>query len=344
MAVNIGAYVSVLRKFGVGAMLLVALSVIGMGKAVAQSINTSILPPDRCTVWNPGMMGVGGIPVRSTVCSMLTPRGGGLDDTAQIQAAIKACPARQVVQLSAGTFIINNGNFVLVNQSITLRGAGPGQTILKKTDGAAPFPAPALGPNPSPIVIVGPRIWVNVPVSSNVAGSADLTADAVKGAYSVTVASTANFSAGQIVLLDEASGASWQTDPEGNGRGQIWAAPDWRVVWQKHNPPLQYNDDFAANDYPTTPGGPGQWFSRLNRPTSEIKQIASISGSTIKFTPPIHISYRAGNTAQLSWYGYAHVQNAGVEDLTLTGGDFNNLFFNWAAQSWGKNGESSVSL
>jgi hypothetical protein len=62
-----------------------------------------------------------------------------------------------------------------------------------------------------------------------------------KGAFSVTVASTAGFSPGQIVLLDEASGAGWQTDPQ--GRGQIWASPDFRVVWRKHNPVVPYVDD-----------------------------------------------------------------------------------------------------
>jgi hypothetical protein len=38
----------------------------------------------------PGMMAVGGIPVRSAICTTLTPKGGTLDDTAQIQAAINA--------------------------------------------------------------------------------------------------------------------------------------------------------------------------------------------------------------------------------------------------------------
>ena len=45
-------------------------------------------------------MAVGGIPVRLKSCAQLTPHGGGGDDTAQIQAAIKACPAGQVVQLA----------------------------------------------------------------------------------------------------------------------------------------------------------------------------------------------------------------------------------------------------
>jgi hypothetical protein len=292
------------------------------------------LPADRATVWSPGLMGAGGIPVRSTVCAMLTPRGAGQDDTAQIQAAIRVCPPGQVVQLAAGTFIINSGNFVLINKGITLRGGGSGRTTLAKTNGAKPFQE-AVSAHPSPLIIVGPSRWNNSPV-----GSTDLTADAVKGAYTVMVASTAGFSPGQIVLLDEASGASWQTDPQ--GRGQIWASPDFRVVWRKHNPLVPYVDDFAADTFPTTPGSAGQWFSRLDRPTAELKQIAAISGSAITFTTPNHISYRASHTAQLSRYGQPHVKNAGVEDLTLIGGDNGNLRFEWAAMSWAKNVENTV--
>jgi hypothetical protein len=287
------------------------------------------------------MMGVGGIPVRSTVCAALTPHGEGQDDAAQIQAAINRCPPRQVVQLAAGTFLINSGHFLLINKGITLRGAGPGQTTLAKTDGANPYPQRAVGANPSPLIIVGPSRWkVDGSDSVGVIGSANLTADAAKGANTVTVASTAGFSAGQIVLLDEASGAGWQHDPL--PRGQIWAAPDWRTVWQKHNPPSKV-DDFMADAFPTTRDGPGQWFSRLDRPTAEIKQIASISGATITFTTPIHISYRTSHTAQLSRYGQRHVQNAGVENLKLIGGDHSgNLVFNWAALSWARNIESTV--
>jgi hypothetical protein len=299
------------------------------------SIGTSdLLPADRATAWNPGMMGVGGIPVRSTVCSTLTPRGVALDDTARIQAAINACPAGQVVQLTAGTFIINSGNFLLINKGITLRGAGPGQTTLAKTDGAKPFQE-AVSAKPSPLIIVGPSRW-----SGGVVGSANLTADAVKGAYVVTVASAAGFSPGQIVLLDEASGAGWRTDPQ--GRGQIWASSDWRVVWQKHNPVVPYVDDFAADAFPTTPGTAGSWFSRLARPTAEVKQIASVSRSTITFTTPIHISYRSSHAAQLSRYEQPHVKNAGVEDLKLIGGDNGNLRFDWAALSWARNVESTI--
>jgi hypothetical protein len=294
----------------------------------------AFLPADRATTWNPGMMGAGGIPVRSKVCATLNSRGGALDDTAQIQVAMNACPAGQVVQLAAGTFIINSGNFLLINKGITLRGAGPGQTTLAKTNGAKPFQA-AVSAKPSPLIIVGPSRWNN-----SVVGSTDLTADADKDAYSVTVAKAAGFLPGQIVLLDEASGAGWRTDPQ--GRGQIWASPDWRVVWEKHNPVVPYVDDFAADAFPTTPGTAGSWFSRPDRPTAEVKQIASVSGFTITFTTPVHISYRTSHAAQLSRYQQPHVKNAGVEDLTLIGGDNGNLRFDWAALSWVRNVESTV--
>ncbi len=282
---------------------------------------TGLLPPDRMTVWNPGV--AGGIPARTTVCQTVSPPAG--DATSAIQAAVDACPAGQVVQLTAGTFIINGGNYVLVNKAITLRGAGPGQTTLQKTDGAKPGQE-ATGPNPSPLVIVGPARW-----DSYNERSTDLTADVANGAYSVNVASVAGFSPGQVVLLDELSGASWQTDPA--GRGQIWASPDFRVVWQRHNPAQGTDDPF--------PNAAG-WFSRQDRPTNEIKQIDHIAGNTIFFNTPVHISYRTSHTAQLTAFSYAHTQNAGVEDLTVIGGDQGNIRFEWAASCWAKNVENTV--
>jgi hypothetical protein len=326
--------------FAIGFAAAKCLAADGGGKAPANVSEgaRSFLSDERATVWNPGMMGVGGIPARSTVCATVTPAGGDRDDAARIQGAINKCAAGQVVQLAAGTFLINAGNFLLINKGITLRGSGPGRTTLAKTDGAKPFSS-AVSAHPSPLIVVGPSLFATTGDSINAAGSADLTADAAKGAYSVTVADARRFKPGEIVLLDEASGASWQADPQ--GRGQIWAAADWRVVWQKHNPAVPFVDHFAADAFPTTPGTAGSWFSRLDRPTSEVKQVASVSGKTITFTTPVHISYRTSHAAQLSRYARPHVTNAGVEDLTLTGGDAGNLRFNWAALSWARNVEST---
>ena len=313
---------------------MAAMSICG----VATVAGAGILPDDRSTTWNPGLNGVGGIPVRSTICAKLTPRGQALDDSSQIQAAIDACPTGQVVQLAAGKFLVNGGKFLLINKGITLRGAGPDSTTLAKTDGAKPFRA-SVGPNPSPLVIIGPSRFATTRDSSDVVGSSDLAADAAKGSFEIKMKDAARFAPGQIVLLDEASGAGWQTDPL--GRGQIWASADGRVVWNKHNPSRQYADDFTADKFPTMPETASSWFARTDRPTGEVKQIASVTGSTVTFTTPVHISYRTGHAAQLSRYGRPHVTDAGIEDLKLIGGDSGNLGFQWAAQSWARNIDST---
>ena len=102
------------------------------------------------------------------------------------------------------------------------------------------------------------------------------------------------------MLLDELSTPPGRPTPA--GRGQIWASPDFRVVWQRHNPPQRTDDPF--------PDAAG-WFSRQDRPTNEIKQIDNVSGNTVFFTTPIHISYRAAHNAQLTSFGYTFIQNAG---------------------------------
>lgn len=327
----------------VTALVMVSVGVTTAGGATvspyASPDPSGLLSADRATIWNPGLMGVGGIPARSTVCSTLSPLGKSLDDTAQIQAAIDNCPEGQVVQLSDGTFLVNSGNYLLISKGITLRGVGPGNTILAKTDGAKPFQE-AVSAKPSPLIVVGTSLFSTTENSSDVAGSVDLTSDAAKSEYAVSVTNTKGFYPGQIVLLDEASGAGWRPDPQ--GRGRIWASSDWRVVWQKHSPAIPGVDDFLGNEFPSTPRTAGSWFSRPDRPTSEVKEIESISGSTVTFTTPIHISYRTDHSAQLSWYSRPHVKYAGVEDLKLIGGDAGNLRFNWAALSWARNVENTV--
>ena len=71
------------------------------------------------------MLSVGGIPNRTTQCgATVNPGGSDLDDTANIQAAINACPAGEVVQLGAGTFTVGDGNTINIAKGITLRGSG----------------------------------------------------------------------------------------------------------------------------------------------------------------------------------------------------------------------------
>src|SRR5262245_5270042 len=128
--------------------------------ATALSASADILPSGRRTAWNPGIPG--GVPVRTTVCATVNASSygnGALDATAGIQAAVDACPEGQVVQLSAGNFLINGDDPITISKGIVLRGAGPSATRLKKTTDVA-----------NPLVVVGQR-WLTE------AASADLTAN-----------------------------------------------------------------------------------------------------------------------------------------------------------------------
>jgi hypothetical protein len=297
----------------------------------------SILPADRNASANwqmAGLLSVGGIPNRTRVCARVRPLGRGRDDTADIQTAINNCPLGEVVLLSAGTFTIAEGNSVNLYKGITLRGAGAGVTILQRTNGAQ-LGSYVPGSHPSTIITAGK--------ADSVAVTTRLTADAQAGSYSLQVASTAGFSVGQIVLLDEASGAAWRPDVLWPSY-KIWASPDYRVVWQKHNPYYQYVDDFNASTYPYTPGSAGCWFSNCDRPTNETKQIAAISGNTITFDSPVTISYRVSHRAQLYSWRTPFVENAGIEDLTASNGDNGNIQFDTCAYCWAQNVESTLYL
>jgi hypothetical protein len=313
--------------------------------ASAYAVDTSILPADRATAWNPGLLSVGGIPQRTTVCRTLSPSGA--DDTAAIQSAVNACPANQVVQLSAGAFRLTG--IIRIGNSITLRGAGPGVTILNKTNGVrgrtttqvpgtnppiytAPDPG-SYSYDPAPIIIVGPGRWPG-PTNST---SVNLTANGVKGAMSVTVTSAAGFTPGTFVLLDELTGATYKPTPTGFPGGAQVQAGDY-VAWNIHSPGSPGDD----------PDEGKSWFSRYDRATNEVKEVASVSGNTVTFTTPIHITYRTANTAQLTRYvtsqsgeSSVHVKNAGVEDLTVKGGAAGNIRFECAAYSWAKNIENT---
>jgi hypothetical protein len=162
--------------------------------------------------------------------------------------------------------------------------------------------------------------------------------DGTQGALSVTVVDASGFAAGQFVLLDELSGASWQPTPRGfPGGARVWQGD--RIAWNIHNP-SQDGDDPVPDAL--------SWFSRYDRPTTEIKEVASVSGNTVTFTSPLAIGYRASHTAQLTRYTLSgsqsgcnsiHVTNAGVENLTLSGGADGGLRFENAAYSWAKNVE-----
>ena len=258
------------------------------GKAV-------IIPADRLTTWSPGISG--GIPARTTVCATVNASAygnGAQDASTGIQAAINSCPIGEVVQLSAGDFLIDVGAQIRLNRGIVLRGAGPTATRLKKTPASA-----------APVILIG-EPWMPPE-----AGSANLTADAPKGATSVQVASASGFSVGQLVVLTILTDSSYVT---------------WGASTQ------------------VQPGAVGRgWFTRYDRPVGQMLEIASISANTISFTTPLHIAFDTAHGAQLTRYGVQATKYAGLEDLYVRDGQNSNISFRFAMYSWVKNVESDWS-
>jgi len=96
-----------------------------------------IIPQDRRIDWQAGVPG--GIPNRTVIFCNATnapynARGDGVtDNTAAIQNAINACPSNQVVYLPAGNYRVT-GQITIPSKSYwTLRGDGPGKTIVSGT-------------------------------------------------------------------------------------------------------------------------------------------------------------------------------------------------------------------
>jgi hypothetical protein len=291
--------------------------------------SSGLLPADRDASANwkkAGMLSVGGIPQRSTQCgATVNPLGGGQNDVPHIQAAVDACPAGQVVKLGAATFTASEGSTIHISSAITLRGSGPTSTILHRVNGATDgtyFP----GSMPSPII--------NMSGASATGSPSALTADAAQGATSVTVANASAFHVGEIVLLDENSGAGWQPERNTSWKTscpQIWASPDYRVEWMRHNPSCPGDDGSDIFGY-------FQFHS--DHPTNEAHQISAISGNTITFDDPVMISYRVSHAAQVTPM-INGATNAGVESLAMDHGDDANMHVDTCAYCWVKDVENS---
>jgi hypothetical protein len=311
-----------------------------------------------------GLISVGGIPTRTTQCGStvsptgLTPPQAG-DDVTVINSAISACPAGEVVQLSAGTFQISQSEAILIGKGITLRGTGNCsgtttisggavkpycQTVITVPDGLTHVnnTETCAGGSCSGVPVImmtaagvaaagatGGAMWnwswsgcsrSTWYVDGTCTGTiVPLNADAAQGQTTVQVGSTSPFSVGQWVMITEASGAQWITDPVTARGGQLWAAPDvastsggpvtTRVVWAKYNPYPGYGD-FSAGNFPFQANtlGCGGW-GMCDRVTSEIHLVESIGAGpcpgvncTVTFDSPLTTAFRVSGGAQFTGY------------------------------------------
>ena len=124
------------KFMGMVLVLLLSTTTSSSGVSTASSIaSQEIIPADRRIDWsNTGIPG--GIPNRTIICEIIDSAlyGNGITDaTVVIQTAIDNCPDGQVVYLPPGIYIISDT--IHLDDYDTLRGAGPGITILKHSGG-----------------------------------------------------------------------------------------------------------------------------------------------------------------------------------------------------------------
>ncbi|MFN0063642.1 MAG: hypothetical protein ACKVPX_14135 [Myxococcaceae bacterium] len=149
--------------------------------------------------------------------------------------------------------------------------------------------------------------------------SVNLASDGTKGSRSVTLtsdAANAGFAAGQLVLLDELT------------------------------------DNVLSKWVAGATGETRSWYSRYDRPISDVFEVESVSGNTVTFKSPIHIAMRVSQSAQLTRFLEPPTRKAGVEALRVTTGhngsdlygyDRANVMFAYAIDSWARHFEADGS-
>ncbi len=293
------------------------------------STDSTLIPADRLTLWNPGLNNaVGGIPTNRTQCgATISPRGGILDDSAAIQAALDACPANRFVLLGPGTFNVHD---VTPSSNTTLRGSGPGTTILNvPTNGSA--------------VIVGTLF-------SHYADQRTFTADATKDTFSVTVDNVTGLRLGEVVSVTE------QYDPnltKYDNPSQLTGG-DY-LGWGECR--CYHSDGGCRLDSGTgcnvIPVWTAQAAINQSRPVGQVMEISTIVGSTLTFTTPFHTTYRTSHAARLSRYANnggnvisSQKTRVGIEELSVINGGGTDecgpiCFLAGTSYSWAKHIEIS---
>ncbi len=147
-----------------------------------------IIPADRRIDWSKAGI-PGGVPERTTICEIIDSAlhgNGTTDATEVIQTALENCPDGRVVYLPPGVYIVNDT--IHLDDFDTLRGAGPGITILKHSGGYLR----------SMVDMRGSIYW-------QIAGL-HKTYDVIKASKDsqvITLASTAGIIRGDILLLNQ---------------------------------------------------------------------------------------------------------------------------------------------
>ncbi|MBK9519499.1 MAG: hypothetical protein IPO09_19625 [Anaeromyxobacter sp.] len=298
-----------------------------------------LVPADRYTTWNPGIPG--GVPTYTTVHTTIDAAnyGNGVTDaTNAINDAITRAGAAasaanpQVVYLPPGVYrtsatVRNNQNYVVV------RGAGPEATRIVSSAGGAPA------------VSLGGRY--------SYAAAVDLVADAPKGSRSLTVASAASFSVGDVLLIDQIDGPAVAT-----GDGHFWNGSLWLGDGHYTKRQPGQSDIWGPVSSGTPWGGSGTWLQIVNhnaqntgpwRSVSQSLEVVAKSGTLLTTRDPLHLDFTVARAAQvfkivsgkpLSTTDNLGTHHSGFEELAVAGGSNNNISMFNVAYCWLRHVES----
>ena len=297
--------------------------------------------------------------------------GSGSSWTVSISQTVGSESMRAVVP-----FLISQSEYVALNKAVSLRGTGSCtnafspfcSTVILVNDGAIPdwsISGSTTGANcgvtssstsgcsaATGVILMSPSgnynwgwagCFLGVNATTGNCGTT-LTADAAAGATTVSVTSTANFSVGMWVLIDESPQVTSTTNPTGGtaleasseftnsglaGAGQV-------MLLEGGDIPGAYS--FIGS------GGGSQENQRLNQ---EIHQIASIGSGTLTFSDPLTLAFRQSGShdARVYWptvqgsTANPFLQQAGVENLTILKAAAGGVQMQFCAYCWVKNVE-----
>jgi len=265
---------------------------------------SGILDPSRAIDWTHAGV-VGGIPARTMGCSMLNPGA----TAAQINAAIQACAAGQVVMLSTGTYSISDDGIVM-KSGVTLRGAGADKTLLV-------FTATNYCNNQKAcICFAGSTEWGgDARALAGGSNYADWTGGYAQGTNQITLdnVGSAKIAVGQYIHLDQANDTS-----VGSG--------------------------FFVCDDTTAPcslegGNGGRTIANVLRSQVQIVRVTAVNGNTYTIDPPLYSPNWRATQSPAVWWASTLLQNAGVENLSVdatSSGGMTNVSMVNAANDWVK--------
>ena len=229
-----------------------------------------VLDPSRAIDWSASGV-VGGIPQRTTICSTLSPGA----TAAQINTAIANCPSGQVVFLSAGTYNLSGGINFNGKSNVTLRGAGAHQTRLNFSGSTSCFGIA------SSICLRNGSTYLEPTAPQN---TANWTAGYNKGTTVITLSSTANLTAGSLIILNQANDSS--------DTGNVYicdVAPS------------------CVNDGPGGGGLPG------SREQLEFVTATQINGSQVTISPGLSMpNWRSAQAPKAWWVSGAPATGMGI--------------------------------